>query len=172
MGLNVKKFIAATNINDVVPEYLDTGIYRSRPSVKTYSNAMDVGNPSNFARMLDIYKSNDNMLKDIIGYKVTDDETIEIIKEVYNKYNYILDPHGAVGYKAVKLYKEKYNETDIPIVMLETAHPAKFSETIKEAIGIEIDIPHTLQEALYKEKESIEIENNLTSLKKYLLKRT
>jgi len=171
MGLNIKEFIAATNINDVVPEYLETGIFKQRPSIKTFSNAMDVGNPSNFARMLDIYSSKDNMKKDIIGYRVTDEETLDTIKKVYNNYNYILDPHGAVGYKSVEEYKKMYNDKGIPIILLETAHPAKFMNIIKDAIGQEIEIPETLQEALRKKKKSIEIENNIDCLKDYLLSR-
>ena len=171
MGLPVKKFIAATNANDVVPEYLNTGIFNARPSVQTYSNAMDVGNPSNFSRMVDIYKNVESMKNDVIGFKATDKETIECIREVYEKYNYILDPHSAVGYKAIKDFTEQNNNMDIPIILHETAHPSKFSETIKEAIGIEVDLPEVLFEAMHKEKKSIEIDADLKSLKKYLLTR-
>lgn len=176
MGLPVESFIAATNINDVVPEYLITGIYKPRESIQTFSNAMDVGNPSNFARILDIYKTKENILKDIIGYKVTDRETLKVIKDVYNKYNYILDPHTAVGYKAIMDYYYDNNYSDnkdniLPIILLSTAHPAKFNEIIKEAIGKEVPVPSMLKEALNKEKHSIEIDNNLKSLKEYLLSR-
>ena len=172
MGLPVKKFIAATNANDVVPEYLETGIFNPRPSVHTYSNAMDVGNPSNFARMLDLYNSQEEMSKDIIGYKVTDAETIEIIKEVYNNYNYVMDPHTAVGYKAIKDFlSNNPDDRNIPIILLSTAHPAKFGDTIKDAIGKDIPVPSVLEEALQKEKRSIEIDNNFDNLKEYLLTR-
>jgi threonine synthase len=170
MGLPVEKFIAATNTNDVVPEYLDTGIFKPRASIQTYSNAMDVGNPSNFARMLALYGSKENMEKDITGYRVTDKETVDTIREVYKKYSYILDPHGAVGYKSVTEFL-KENKTNLPIVFLETAHPAKFGEIIKDSLGIEVPVPEVLQESLRKEKHSILIDNNYESLKKYLLNR-
>jgi len=172
MGLAVKKFIAATNVNDVVPEYLNTGIFNSRASVQTYSNAMDVGNPSNFARMIDIYKDVESMKKDIIGFKATDKETIETIKEVYGKYDYILDPHSAVGYKAVKDFLSSNKTDDTPIILHGTAHPAKFPEIIKKAIGIEIDLPEVLAQAMHKKKHSIEIKANFKSLKEYLLNRS
>lgn len=169
MGLPVELFIAATNINDVVPEYLDKGIFTPRPSIPTYSNAMDVGNPSNFSRMLALYKTKKNMSKDIIGFKVTDEETLNTINKVYKKHDYILDPHGAVAYKAVIDFWDKYDKNDIPIILLETAHPAKFGDTIKKATGIDMPIPPVLQEALEKEKYSIEIDNDFASLKEYLL---
>ena len=169
MGLPVELFIAATNINDVVPEYLDKGIFTPRPSIPTYSNAMDVGNPSNFSRMLALYKTKKNMSKDIIGFKVTDEETLNTINKVYKKHDYILDPHGAVAYKAVIDFWDKYDKNDIPIILLETAHPAKFGDTIKKATGIDMPIPPVLQEALEKEKHSIEIDNDFASLKEYLL---
>lgn len=172
MGLPVEFFIAATNVNDVVPEYLQTGDYRPRPSILTYSNAMDVGNPSNFDRMLDIYKNKQAMEKDVKGYKATDEETVAIIKEVYEKYDYILDPHGAVGYKAITdFYKDHDEYRDTPVILLETAHPAKFGETIKKSLNIDVEIPEVLKEAMEKEKHSIEIDNTYQSLKDYLLKR-
>lgn len=171
MGLPVECFIAATNINDVVPEYLNTGIFNPRPSKATFSNAMDVGNPSNFSRMLELYGTKEKMEKDIFGYKATDEETLKTIKEVFEKYDYILDPHGAVGYKAIKDFIEEHGEKDYPIILLETAHPAKFNSTIKEAIGKELEIPEVLKEALQKEKRSIEIDNDFLSFKSYLLNR-
>jgi threonine synthase len=168
MGLPVKHFIAATNINDTVPEYLETGVYRPRPSVTTYSNAMDVGNPSNFARMLEIYGERDEMAKDITGYSVTDADTAAAIKEVKEKYDYLLDPHGAVGYTAVKRHIEKTGDTNTPYVFLETAHPAKFSEVIHEILGVNPEIPETLQEYLNKEKVSIPMKPVYEELKAYL----
>jgi threonine synthase len=171
MGINIKKFIAATNINDVVPEYLDTGVFSPRPSLQTFSNAMDVGNPSNFARMLDIYKTKDKMAEDIIGISITDSETLETIKQVYDKYKYVLDPHGAVGYRAIEKYTKKFNEQKNPIVLLETAHPAKFNDIIKKAINIEVETPKVIQEAMDRPKNSIKINNNYNELKEYLLKK-
>ena len=171
MGLPVKKFIAATNINDVVPEYLDTGIFSPRPSLQTYSNAMDVGNPSNFDRMLALYKTKENMKKDIVGYKVTDNEVLSTIKKVYERYNYLLDPHGAVGYKASESFIEEYNEMESPIIFLETAHPAKFGEVIETNLGIKIDIPDILKEYMQKEKNAIFIKNSFSDLKEFLIAR-
>ena len=171
MGLPVELFIAATNINDVVPEYLNTGIYKPRESIQTCSNAMDVGNPSNFARILDIYGTKEKMSRDIIGYRATDQETIDTIRYVYNKYNYILDPHTAVGYKAVMDFVSENKKINIPIILLSTAHPAKFNDIIKKAIGKVIPIPLVLKEALKKEKYSIEINNTSRALKEYLLNR-
>jgi threonine synthase len=171
MGLPVELFIAATNENDVVPEFLNTGIYNPRKSIHTFSNAMDVGNPSNFARILDIYKTKDNMTKDIIGYKATDQETIDIIKGVYQKYNYLFDPHTAVGYKAVLDFISENKDKNLPIILLSTAHPAKFNDIIKKAIGEVIPVPSVLEEALRKEKHSIEIDNTSDALKEYLLNR-
>ncbi|OHD14809.1 MAG: threonine synthase [Spirochaetes bacterium GWB1_27_13] len=170
MGLPIEKFIAATNINDVVPEYLNTGIFNPRPSVETYSNAMDVGNPSNFARMLALYGSKEEMQKDIIGYKVTNDQTVKTIQKVYKDYGYILDPHGAVGYHSIEQFLAE-NKTDLPIVFLETAHPAKFGDVIKDAINIDVPVPEILQDALIKEKKSIEIDNHYNTLKEFLLNR-
>jgi len=171
MGLPVECFIAATNINDVVPEYLDTGLFNPRPSKETFSNAMDVGDPSNFSRMLALYGSKEKMEKDVLGFKVTDNETLETIKKVYNDHGYILDPHGAVGYKAIKDFLNDKGQKSIPIILLETAHPAKFNSTIKKAIGKELEIPGVLKEALEKDKNTVEINNDFKSLKSYLLGR-
>ncbi len=174
MGLNVKKFIAATNENDVVPEFLFTGKFNPRPSVTTYSNAMDVGNPSNFARMIDMYtKDNssywENMKKDIMGYKVSDEETLDTVKKVYEKTGYILDPHSAVGYKAIQKFKKDNESNNFNFIFLGTAHPAKFMDILEDKLGIKVDIPSQLQEALLKEKKSIKIKNIYSDLKDFLL---
>ncbi len=168
MGLPVDYFIAATNDNDVVPQYLSSGSFDPRPSVTTYSNAMDVGNPSNFYRLLDIYKNRDNMLKDIKGYKVSDTSTLDTIRSVYKDHKYILDPHGAVGYRAAKDFAAKQS-SKVPAVFLETAHPSKFLEVIKEALGIDVEIAEVLRSYINKKKVSIVIENRYELLKKYLL---
>lgn len=173
LGLPVKKFIAATNINDVVPQYLYSGNYEPRASQRTLSNAMDVGAPSNFMRMTDMYKTVEQMRADIVGYKVTDEMTKNTIKDVYNTYKYVLDPHGAVGYNAVSQY---LNETDdkAPIVMLETAHPAKFGEIIKDTLGFDVEIPPQLQSCLTKDKVSVKCSKDFAEfadkVKSYLLK--
>ena len=169
IGLPVNKFIAATNINDVVPEFLFNGVYSPRPSKKTLSNAMDVGNPSNFMRMLDMYATAQKMKEDIVGYKVTDDETTDTIKSVYNKSGYILDPHGAVGYKAIEKYFSESKNIDNPVILLETAHPAKFGEIIKETLNIDVEIPIQVRDSLNRQKHSVEISNDYTEFKNKLL---
>lgn len=147
MGLPIRKFIAATNSNNVVPLYLETGKYEVKPSIRTISNAMDVGNPSNFARMLDLYGSTWNKMKnDILGYYCSEQETKTAIKVVYDKYAYIIDPHGAVGYMAALAYDSLCYEA----VILETAHPSKFVHTVEEQIGQPVEIPERL--AVLKDK--------------------
>lgn len=166
IGLPIAGFIAATNINDVVPEYLHTGVYRPRSSQKTMSNSMDVGDPSNFARMLDLYQNNAKlMVKDIIGISVGEEETAETIKSVYKESGYLLDTHSAVAVKAAKK-----SGIESPIISLSTAHPVKFKDSIESIIGREIEIPDRLKETMAKEKKSIVIENNLEELKKVLRK--
>lgn len=168
MGMPVKKFIAATNINDTVPEFLETGVYRPRPSVQTYSNAMDVGDPSNFARMKALYEDRDCMKNDIAGYRITDQETMETIKTVYEKYNYLLDPHGAVGYKAITEYIKETSDNKTPFILLETAHPAKFGEVIEGGMGFQPEIPDNLKEYLLKEKVSIKMKPDYKEFKEFL----
>ncbi|MEZ4897677.1 MAG: threonine synthase, partial [Saprospiraceae bacterium] len=126
MGLPASHFVAATNINDIVPSYLKDGLFRPKPSRETLSNAMDVGNPSNFRRLESLYGSTWNTIKShVSGYAYTDEETLDGIKQVFQKYNYLLDPHGAVGYLAADQYNREHQE-DQPLIVLETAHPAKF----------------------------------------------
>ena len=166
----INKFIAATNINDVVPEYLDTGIFSPRSSKKTHSNAMDVGNPSNFARMLELYDGNrDKMAKDIVGFKVTDEETLSTISDVYKRTNYILDPHTAVGYFACEKFIKNSGNNKLPIVLLSTAHPSKFSEIIEKTINVKVDIPSELKKVLEKEKVSIKVSNKYDDFKNFLM---
>jgi len=153
MGLPVHKFIAATNINKIVPDYLKSGKYEPQPSEQTISNAMDVGNPSNFARMKDIYQSDLELFKeDLLGYWFNDEQTKEGIKEVYEKYNYVIDPHGAVGYLAHKDYFGKSTESGVGII-LETAHPSKFLDVVEPVLDIEVDIPERL--AILKDKTKV-----------------
>ena len=144
MGLPVRHVVAATNINDVVPEYLRSSEYKPRPSAATISNAMDVGAPSNFARMLELYGSDwPAMASQISGYAFGDCQTREAIREVHEKYGYVIDPHGAVGYLAGEAWLDQHPEDSV--VILETAHPAKFSETITEELGDKVlEIPQRL----------------------------
>jgi threonine synthase len=167
MGLPVYQFIAATNANAVVPKYLKTGNYEPHPSVPTLSNAMDVGNPSNFARMLDLNSSTWNkMKKGIKGYAYDDDATKKAMVEVFKKYNYVIDPHGAVGYLALKEYQKK---KDAVGVILETAHPAKFLDDVESILNRKIDIPERLISLIDKKKESILRGIDFPSFKDWLL---
>jgi threonine synthase len=168
MGLPVKHYIVATNVNDVVPAYLETGKFRPRPSIPTIANAMDVGNPSNFARILDLYgHSHDAIVDAMSAYSYTDDELRETIGGVYQRTGYLLDPHGAAGYRALKAYAPR--EKGIPGVFLETAHPGKFSLTVEEVIKSTLDIPEQLQEASSKKKSSIPLRADFPDFKDFLL---
>ena len=165
MGLNIKGFVASSNANDIVPQYLNENKYQPRPSHHTISNAMDVGNPSNFGRMTEIYgQSWDNITKDITGYSFLDGETKAAMKKVFDEKGYIMDPHGAVGYLGLKKYLK---QKDYLGVFLETAHPAKFLDTVNEVIG-EIEIPERLEAYLHKTKVSVPLENNYGALKAFL----
>ena len=175
MGLPISHFVAATNVNDVVPEYLDSGLYAPRASTRTISNAMDVGNPSNFARMKDLFLGNDerstwnNLSKGISGYAYTDKETEEAILEVANKYNYTIDPHGAVGYLALKEYLNN-NGKDVIGIVLETAHYAKFLPDMERVLGDKLEIPGRLLELANKEKVADQLGTDFDGFKNWLLK--
>jgi len=167
MGLPISRFIAANNRNDIFLQYLLTGKYNPRPSVATIANAMDVGDPSNFARVLDLYgHSHDAIIKDISGCSYTDEEVGETVKNTYQKTGYLLDPHGAVGYRAL----QEFLKPDEVGVFLETAHPAKFLETVESIIGKKVEIPQKLQEFMKGEKKSIELSKNFDTFKSFLLK--
>lgn len=169
MGLPVQHFIAATNANDVVPEYLSSGAFLPRPSVRTISNAMDVGNPSNFARLLDLYGSTwNNVRKHISGYAFNDEQTRAAMRKVYAEHRYILDPHGAVGYLAWKKFQ---NETKSGAfgIFLETAHPAKFLEDVEEILGRQIDIPTSLARLQDAEKVAVPLQPEYDDFRKWLL---
>lgn len=168
MGLPIHHFVAATNVNDVIPHYLKTGEFLPRDSKSTISNAMDVGNPSNFARMRELFDSaNKTMQEAITGYSFTDGETEEAIGEVFEKLNYVLDPHGAIGYLGIKKYQQRNSET--VGVFLETAHPAKFRETVEPTLGKKLNIPEALREFMYGTKKTIPCEANYDSFKNILL---
>ena len=166
MGLPVKRFIAANNRNDIFLQYLITGKYEPRPSIPTIANAMDVGNPSNFARILDLYEnSHEAICKEISGVSYTDDQIRETLSEVYKKYNYLLDPRGTCGYRALT-EKLENGETGI---FLETAHPAKFLETVEGVINTPVNIPDTLLKFMHGKKKSIEIPASFIPFKRLLL---
>ena len=166
MGLPVKRFIAANNRNDIFYQYLQTGVYSPRPSVATIANAMDVGDPSNFARVLDLYKHSHEAIKgDISGATYTNEQIAETMKAVWQTEKYLLDPHGACGYRALQ---EGLQADEIGI-FLETAHPAKFKDTVEEIIGEEIAIPEKLQAFMRGEKQSIEMSKQFADFKSYLM---
>lgn len=169
-GLPIKKFIAAVNKNSVIPEYLKSGKLKVRKSEMTYSNAMDVGRPSNWARIRELYdhdndndndddKIRKNISKDIEAIKITEAETKKTIAEVYKKYNYIIDPHTAVGVAAVALTRQSG-----PKIVLSTAHPAKFKEIVESAVNRKISLPNQLKEVSNKSKQSIIIGKNYKEL--------
>jgi len=166
MGLPVKRFIAANNRNDIFLQYLQTGEYKPRPSVSTIANAMDVGDPSNFARVLDLFGgSHDAIVSEISGVSYNDLQIAETLKACYSKTGYLLDPHGACGYRALKEGLAD-NETGI---FLETAHPAKFLETVEKIIGEKVNIPLKLQEFMKGEKKSLHLSKDFDTFKNYLL---
>ncbi len=168
MGLPIKHFVAATNANDIVPTYLETNQFTPRSSVQTISNAMDVGNPSNFFRLLDLYNKNfDALTHDITGYSFTDEETKEAMKKIYEEKEYVLDPHGAIGYLGLKEYlKTNGNETGI---FLETAHPAKFQDVVSSVLGETIHLPATLEKFMTGKKLTIPMSNKFEDFKAFLL---
>ncbi len=169
MGLPIRKFIAATNCNNIIPHYLNTKVFSPQPSIATISNAMDVGNPSNFARMLDLYSNSHTLLSnDVDGCYFSDDETRDVMAGVYNQKKYLLDPHGAIGYLGLRKYLNK--EKEQIGVFLETAHPAKFKDVVEIAIGSSIAIPEKLQGFLNKQKMSFPMKNSFDLLKEFLLK--
>lgn len=167
MGLPVKRFIAANNSNDVFYKYLQTGEYQARPSVATIANAMDVGDPSNFARVLDLYQhSHQAICGNISGAAYTDAQIADTLKTVYQRDGYLLDPHGACGYRALS---EQLQEGECGI-FLETAHPAKFKQTVENIIHSEVDIPAKLQAFMQGEKQSLPMSKDFDSFKAFLMK--
>lgn len=166
MGLPIKHFIAANNANDIFYNYLQTGKYEPKPSKQTLANAMDVGDPSNFARVYDLYNGSwEAIKKDISGATYSDDNIRETMKECYQRTGYVLDPHGACGYRALR---EQLKPGDIG-VFCETAHPAKFKEKVDAIIGADIPIPERLAAFMKGKKQSIEMSKDFADFKKFLL---
>lgn len=167
MGLPIDHFIASNNENNVVTRYLKSKEYTPKASVQTISNAMDVGNPSNFVRILELFNNEfEPLTKQLSSFSYSDEETRKAIKEVKEKYNYVMDPHGAVGYLGLQEYLAE--NPDYYGTFLETAHPVKFLETVEEVIGEKVGIPASIKEAMNKEKKSIEI-SDYFELKEYLM---
>mgnify|MGYP001422225233 CR=1 FL=1 len=166
MGLPINKFIASNNINDVVNRYLKTKIYDARPSIQTISNAMDVGDPSNFVRISNIYKNDFNLIKNNLHTcSFTDEETVDGIKELINEFNYIPDPHGAVGFLGVKEFIK--SNSNYKFIILETAHPAKFSDVINLYTD-NLVVPDQISSIINKKKKSLEIDGYI-AFKNFLL---
>ena len=166
MGLPIKHFIAANNANDIFYNYLLSGIYSPKASIQTIANAMDVGDPSNFARILDLYKSSHaEICNHISGATYSDDEIAATMKKCYEQTGYVLDPHGACGYQALK-DNLKEGETG---VFLETAHPAKFKEKVDAILSTDIEIPTRLADFMKGKKQSLEIAADFSAFKQFLL---
>lgn len=170
-GLPVSHFIAACNANDIVSDYLQTEVLKPKQAVATLSNAMDVGNPSNFVRVLEIFKHEFPELRSkLSSATVTDKDTLATIKEVFEKYNYLADPHGAVGYLALSQYLA--NHPADKGIFLETAHPVKFPDAVEKITGQSIPVPDSLQPIMKKDKLSILIPSDYTALKEFLLNKS
>lgn len=166
MGLPIKRFIAANNRNDIFLQYLNTGVYSPRPSVQTIANAMDVGDPSNFARILDLYEnSHDAICRDISGISYTDEQIARALARVYDQTDYLLDPHGACGYQAL----EDLLQPGEKGIFLETAHPAKFKDTVEPIIGEGVMVPSTLRRFMSGIKQSEQLSADYRSFRKLLL---
>jgi len=168
-GLPIKYFIAACNANDTVPEFLHSGKYQPKKAVPTISNAMDVGDPSNFIRIMEIFHQQiDGLKKTLNGYTISDDETKATLIAVLQEHNYLLDPHGAVAYKALQQYQVEHPNTKG--VILETAHPVKFYDVIEPLINQKVPIPLSVEEQINKDKVSVKIPANTNALKDFLLR--
>ena len=166
MGLPIKRFIAANNRNDIFFKYLLTGSYEPRQSIPTIANAMDVGNPSNFARILDLYgNSHDAICRDISGCSYTDEQIAQTIKQTYDNVGYLLDPHGAVAYRS---FEEQLKDDETGI-FVETAHPAKFKSTVEHIIGAPVEVPERLSAFMRGEKRFVKMASAFSQFKKFLL---
>lgn len=170
-GLPIHHFIAACNVNDSVTKYLQTEIFQSQPAVPTLSNAMDVGNPSNFIRILEIFHHQfPDLSKNLSSFSISDEETMATIREVYERSKYLLDPHGAVGYLSLKRFLEKHpNRRGI---FLETAHPVKFPDAVEKVTGKKIELPSSISPLMNREKKSLVMKANFDSFKQFLLSET
>ena len=167
LGLPIKHFVAATNVNDTVPNFLVDGVYTPKPSKATISNAMDVGNPSNFIRIRELFNNDLETLKSAFSsYSFTDDETRETMKKIYDNSGYVADPHGAVGYLGLKKHGLKENEFG---VFLETAHPVKFLDVVEETLPVKVEIPEQIQKVINNKKVAIKA-SSYEDLKAYLMK--
>lgn len=169
MGLPVKQFVAATNVNDTVPRFLETGIYETRPSVQTYANAMDVGAPSNWVRIMDMFQNDKTTLQEILkSYRYTDEETLEGMKVLYNDFDYIACPHTAIAWQALQAYRKEADDKDFAGVFLSTAHACKFPDVFPEEMKAKIEIPEQVISLVAKQKYATAMDTSFESFKKYL----
>ncbi len=170
MGLPVEQFIAATNANDTVSEFLQTGTYQPKPSVQTISNAMDVGNPSNWVRIVDMFKQDESQLKaQITGFSYTDQETLTALENIYNNYNYIACPHTAIGWQALKDWQQNQTASEVAGVFLSTAHPCKFPDVLPKHIADAIEVPKEVKALEGKLKKATALSVDFEKFKRYLL---
>ena len=166
LGMPVKQFVASTNVNDVVPKFMENGQYRPKPSISTISNAMDVGDPSNFVRIQELFQNDFEELSRVLSsYSFSDDETKSVMKSVHERNGYILDPHGAVGYLGLKKFLKDHS--DCFGIFLETAHPIKFLPVIKDTLHLNLKMPPQIQKLMDRPKSSIAI-TSYDELKSYL----
>ena len=169
-GLPVQHFVAAVNANDSVFKYLQTGNYQIQHAISTLSNAMDVGNPSNFIRMLELFKHEYPQIKNAVSsFSISDEETRIKLKETLNKYNYLLDPHGAVAFAGLEKYLQQHN--DAKGIILETAHPVKFYDVVEPITGQTVERPEAIHSILGKKKESVRMSPDYKAFKQFLLER-
>jgi len=171
LGLPVKQFIAATNVNDTVPRFLETGNYETKPSTQTYSNAMDVGAPSNWVRIMDLFNQDLDALKKVVtAYRFTDEETLAGIKAIDHKFNYVACPHTAIAYLAVEKYRNENPADESAAVFLSTAHACKFPDIFPEEIAAKIEIPEHVTDLESKPKQADQLGVDFEGFKAYLLK--
>lgn len=169
MGLPVKQFIAATNVNDTVPRFFQTGIYETRPSVQTYANAMDVGAPSNWVRIMELFKNDEVELKKIVqSQSYTDEQTLQAIQDIYKQYDYVACPHTAIAWLALKAYQAKHPGS--AGIFLSTAHPCKFPDIFPEPIKQKIEVPEQVKDLADRKKYATAMDGKFESFKAYLSK--
>ena len=170
MGLPVVQFIAATNINDTVPRFLETGVYETKPSVQTYANAMDVGAPSNWVRIMELFGNDLNALKAVLkGYRFTDEETIEAIKSLWEQHGYVACPHTAIAWLATQAYQAAHVGSEAVCVFLSTAHPCKFPDALPQEVASKIIVPEAVKGLKNKQRQATAMAVDFPLFKAYLL---
>lgn len=170
MGLPVKQFIAATNANDTVPRFLETGIYETRPSVQTYANAMDVGAPSNWVRIMEMFNQDREKLKEMVkGYHYSDAQTVQAITDIFERFDYVACPHTAIAWLAVQEYQVQNPSDEDTFVFLSTAHACKFPDVFPKEIALKMEIPEQVEELKRKEKSATQMSADFETFKTFLL---